>query len=299
MKELYEYANKCYLHFVNNPRDFQFFARMVFKYKSMISEKDVKELFLYKYGNSNEEEIQEESKLNNFVTKIMNVLMDEEEEDEDYESDENEINTNKKTQQNYLIDANMLIDCILEYQTGLQSLFTWGIYNEGRLGYEDKEDLISSSNNNEILIQPFPKLVSFPDNVKIAQVSCGFYHTLARSEFNYVYAWGSSKYGCLGKYTNENLYTPTMIQYDKNGQKFSNIKQIAAGMYLSLALNEKGEVFSWGLGNNGRLGHGNENSVEKPKLIEYFNDNDIKIKQISCGDLHCACISTNKELFTF
>ena len=90
-----------------------------------------------------------------------------------------------------------------------------------------------------------------------------------------------------------------MIQYDKNGQKFSNIKQIAAGMYLSLALNEKGEGFSWGLGNNGRLGHGNENSVEKPKLIEYFNDNDIKIKQISCGDLHCACISTNKELFTF
>ena len=55
VKELYEYANKCYLHFVNNPRDFQFFARMVFKYKSMISEKDVKELFLYKYGNSNEE----------------------------------------------------------------------------------------------------------------------------------------------------------------------------------------------------------------------------------------------------
>ena len=297
VKELYEYANKCYSHFVNNPRDFQFFARMVFKYKSMISEKDVRELFLYKYGNSDEEEdVQDESKLNNFVTKIMNVLMDEEEEDEDYESEENEI---KKTQQNYLIDANMLIDCILEYQTGMQSLFTWGIYNEGRLGYDDKEDLISSSNNNEILIQPFPKLVSFPDNVKIVQVSCGFYHTLARSEFNYVYAWGSSKYGCLGKYTNENLYTPTMIQFDKNGQKFSNIKQIAAGMYLSLALNEKGEVFSWGLGNNGRLGHGNENSVEKPKLIEYFNDNDIKIKQISCGDLHCACISTNKELFTF
>ena len=81
VKEMYDYANKCFTHFVNNPRDFQFFARMVFKFKSMISERDIKELFLYKYfnGNNNDNDdridVQEEIKLNNFISNIMNVLV--------------------------------------------------------------------------------------------------------------------------------------------------------------------------------------------------------------------------------
>ncbi len=40
----------------------------------------------------------------------------------------------------------------------------------------------------------------------------------------------------------------------------TSIKDIKIANSYSLALSENGEVYSWGLGINGHLGHGDENS---------------------------------------
>ena len=281
IKDLYKFAVNCSRYFTDNPEDFKYFARLVFKFKALVGFEDIKELFIYSF-NSNKVS---ESELNTVIRKIMNVLV--------ISGDEGE----KK------IESNVLIDCILEKQTGIHNIFTWGVHSEGRLGYKEIDQTGPEEENTnedeEIQIQKIPKLVYFRKNIKIKAVACGFFHTLALSDDHEVFAWGTSKFGCLGKYLQENQYTPMMIEQDIEGNKFNNIIQIAAGMYMSLALDEKGRVFTWGLGNNGRLGHGDENSVEKPKIINYFVSRDIKVKQISCGDLHCAAISTSKELFTW
>ena len=288
LRDIYDFAFEMYKNFSENPTNFQLFAKLVFQFKPLITKEDLMELFTYL--DDNPEEIEQE-----IINGIMEVL---------------QVNENKKNEeeQELKIESNILIDCIIGVQTGLNNIFTWGIQTEGRLGYEKVDEIKnqnSSNNNNnenseeEIKYQQIPKLVHFPDLTKITQVACGFYHSLALSEEKRVYSWGSSKYGCLGKYLSKNQPTPNLIEKDIEGKNFEKIIQVAAGMYLSMALNEDGTVFSWGLGNNGRLGHGDENSVEKPKRIEYFNNNSIKIKQISCGDLHCACISTSKELYTF
>lgn len=293
IKDLYDFAVKCSKYFQDQPEDFQFFACLIFRFKPYINDQEIKRLFEYS------EVIREDSGLLEKIAKIVNVLNIQDklksmpEKEKEKKKNLPKINFNEK-----LVEANVLIDCMLERQTGLGKLFTWGVHAEGRLGYKVIDETINTK-EDEVQIQRIPKLVYFRDNVRIKSVSCGFLHTLALTENGNVYAWGTSKYGCLGRYLSENQETPILIEYDIDNQKFTKIIQVAAGMYMSLALDSQGRVFSWGLGNHGRLGHGDENSVERPKSIQYFIDNDIKIKQISCGDLHCAGISTVKELFTW
>ena len=203
LRDIYDFAFEMYKNFSENPTDFQLFAKLVFQFKPLITKEDLMELFTYL--DDNPEEIEQE-----ILNGIMEVL---------------QVNENKKNEeeQELKIESNILIDCILGVQTGLNNIFTWGIQTEGRLGYEKVDEIKnqnSSNNNNnenseeEIKYQQIPKLVRFPHLTKIIQVACGFYHSLALSEEKRVYSWGSSKYGCLGKYLSKNQPTPNLIEKD-------------------------------------------------------------------------------------
>ena len=56
-----------------------------------------------------------------------------------------------------------------------------------------------------------------------------------------------------------------------------------------LALSVDGQVYSWGEGDEGKLGHNSKESCDRPKLIEAFKGNHIV--SISCGGAHSAAIS--------
>jgi alpha-tubulin suppressor-like RCC1 family protein len=65
-----------------------------------------------------------------------------------------------------------------------------------------------------------------------------------------------------------------LIQKDKENRPFENIADIACGANHCLALSNLGiSVYSWGNGQGGRLGHGNETGEYLPKEIKYFKEN--------------------------
>lgn len=81
-----------------------------------------------------------------------------------------------------------------------------------------------------------------------------------------VYTWGyggkegyfawmfSQEVGALGHKDKKVHMVPKIVSYFKdNGIK---IKSIGAGMYHSVAVSEKGELFTWGRGLYGTLGNG-------------------------------------------
>ena len=60
--------------------------------------------------------------------------------------------------------------------------------------------------------------------------------------------------------------TPTRILYDKQRKPFDGIKDVACGANHCLALNIEGTtVYSWGSGQGGRLGHGDETGEQMPR----------------------------------
>jgi alpha-tubulin suppressor-like RCC1 family protein len=51
-------------------------------------------------------------------------------------------------------------------------------------------------------------------------------------------------------------------------------------------------LYTFGSGNWGVLGHGDEKSFrhDKPKLVEYFKEKGIQIKDVSMGDYHTIAL---------
>ena len=51
----------------------------------------------------------------------------------------------------------------------------------------------------------------------------------------------------------------------------------------------EGEVYSWGEGDDGKLGHGGKGSCDRPRVVEALRGRDVV--GISCGGAHSAAIT--------
>lgn len=61
-----------------------------------------------------------------------------------------------------------------------------------------------------------------------------------------------------------------------------------------MALSNDGLVFSWGLGDEGQLGHGNYLTISSPLQVDFKGS---KIHSISCGHSHSGAITEEGHLY--
>ena len=67
-----------------------------------------------------------------------------------------------------------------------------------------------------------------------------------------------------------------------------------------MALTSDGEVYSWGFGRNGRLGHGSIQDFDIPTRIEAFQvSEDKKVVEVCCGDSHSLARSKDGHVFSW
>ena len=64
-----------------------------------------------------------------------------------------------------------------------------------------------------------------------------------------------------------------------------------------MALDNQGTVYSWGYGQGGRLGHGDEIGENLPKEITYFRELTAKVTLIEAGEANSAVITNKSELY--
>src|SRR5579863_4681663 len=110
-----------------------------------------------------------------------------------------------------------------------------------------------------------PVHVPMPGGAKIASISTGCLHSLARTTSGEVLAWGNNKYGELGDGGTADSDVPVRVKLPRNFKAVD----IAAGCYHSLAVSADGEIFAWGSNQDGQLGDGQPNLVN-PNPIEIF-----------------------------
>lgn len=79
-----------------------------------------------------------------------------------------------------------------------------------------------------------------------------------------MWSWGDGDYGKLGRGGSDGCKTPKLIEKLQD----LDVIKVRCGSQFSIALTKDGQVYSWGKGDNQRLGHGTEEHVRYPKLLE-------------------------------
>ncbi|KAG9445658.1 hypothetical protein H6P81_011786 [Aristolochia fimbriata] len=157
-----------------------------------------------------------------------------------------------------------------------RKLFTWGDGDKHRLGHGDKETRWK------------PMLVSSLITHDIQQLACGNCITVALTSTGHVFTMGSTVHGQLGNPQSDGK-VPCCVQ-DKLVSE--SIQEIACGAFHVAVLTSRSEVFTWGSGANGRLGHGDVEDRKTPTLVEALRDRHVK--SISCGSNFTASICIHK-----
>ncbi|XVF66478.1 hypothetical protein PTKIN_Ptkin10aG0038600 [Pterospermum kingtungense] len=157
-----------------------------------------------------------------------------------------------------------------------KKLFTWGDGDKYRLGHGSKETYL------------LPTCVSSLIDYNFHQLACGHSVTVALTTSGHAFTMGGTAFGQLGNPSSDGKL-PCLVQ-DRLVGEF--VEEISCGAYHVAVLTSRSEVFTWGKGANGRLGHGDLEDRRTPTLVEALKDRHVK--NISCGSNFTSCICIHK-----
>ncbi|RVW24443.1 PH, RCC1 and FYVE domains-containing protein 1 [Vitis vinifera] len=203
--------------------------------------------------------------------------------------------------------------------TTTRQLFTFGDGTFGVLGHGDKDNVA------------YPREVESLSGLRTIAVACGVWHTAAVVEVivtqssasvssGKLFTWGDGDKNRLGHGDKEPRLKPTCVpalietslyhgkyclwptwnpQSDGKLPCFVEdkllgecVEEIACGAYHVAVLTSRNEVYTWGKGANGRLGHGDIEDRKTPTLVETLKDRHVKY--IACGSNYTAAICLHK-----
>ncbi|KAK7864133.1 hypothetical protein R5R35_007650 [Gryllus longicercus] len=167
--------------------------------------------------------------------------------------------------------------------TSAGELYTWGLGEYGRLGHGDNATQLR------------PRLVKALLGHRVVQVACGSRdaQTLALTDEGLVFSWGDGDFGKLGRGGSEGCNVPRSIERLSN----LGVTQIECGAQFSLALTKHGQVWTWGKGDYYRLGHGTDQHVRKPTLVEGLRGR--RVVHVAVGALHCLAVTDQGQVFAW
>lgn len=147
-----------------------------------------------------------------------------------------------------------------------------------------------------------PTLFEFQD-LKFKHVSCGKNHIAAVTTDGRVVTWGNPDNGKLGhgnidskkEYRPRNYADRAEVDFVKGELESKNIVSVECGFNITVALTSDGEVYSWGSGKEGALGHGDYEEQLLPKKVETLNN----IVKIQCGGEFVVCLDSDGHLYSF
>ncbi|KAL6492952.1 PH, RCC1 and FYVE domains-containing protein 1 [Orobanche gracilis] len=165
---------------------------------------------------------------------------------------------------------------VIVTQLSAGKLFTWGDGDKNRLGHGDKEARLKPT--------CVPALIDY----NFQKVACGHSLTLGLTTSGRIFTMGSTVYGQLGNPKSDGKL-PCLV-----GDRLATdcVEEISCGAYHVAVLTSRNEVYTWGKGANGRLGHGDIEDRKSPTLVESLKDRYVKF--IACGSNYTSAICVHK-----
>ncbi|XP_063677273.1 E3 ubiquitin-protein ligase HERC2-like isoform X2 [Bolinopsis microptera] len=166
--------------------------------------------------------------------------------------------------------------------SGSGALYLWGHNHRGQLGGIEGQKVTKPTFCESIAaLQP-------------TEVAAGEQTIFIISDGK-VYSAGNGTYGRLGIGSNDSVSMPTLLKSIQH-ITITKIAVHSTGKHC-LALSQDGEVFSWGEGDDGKLGHGSRNNQDRPRVIEALRGK--QVIEVSAGGAHSAAITTLGRLYTW
>ena len=181
-------------------------------------------------------------------------------------------------------------------------LYTWGNNILGNLGA-----LGDLGGNSPTMINISALSGSPLKNVKITAVAAGLHTSMALDADGNVWHWGQNIQGHLGNGNTTNSSTPINIStLPSSLLKDVKITAIACGDSHSMAIDENGNVWTWGQNTYGQLGNMTTASSTTPNpnpinisALSGHPFNYVKITAIACGSGHSIAIDENGNVWAW
>jgi len=165
-------------------------------------------------------------------------------------------------------------------------LFTWGENSYGQLGSGDDAN---SSLPTRVILEN--------DATIVKSIATGAEHMLALTGDGAVFAWGCGMNGQLG------LGVQVFDEPQCSPQPVLNLSRdicgIAAGARHCAAITHQGELYTWGAGEDGQLGHGNTDDVHGPIRVQSLgrNGEDVQVMSVQCGSKHSVVLTDLRNVY--
>ena len=184
--------------------------------------------------------------------------------------------------------------------SGRGELYTWGNGELGQLGANQKD---TGLHRWDLSTHSAPTLVKQLAGQRVVKVRTGDDFTIALTETGALFGCGDAHRGTLGleqgrgwSTWNEERHAVGVFAPIASLLPLP-ILDIAAGSHHTLALTAAGEVYSFGVGRRGQLGHANNASQLLPKRIEALER--VRVVRVYAAGDSSAVLSDEGEVWVF
>ncbi|MCM1295859.1 MAG: hypothetical protein NC311_09985, partial [Muribaculaceae bacterium] len=212
-------------------------------------------------------------------------------------------------------------------------IYTWGTMDNGVLGRDVLTGAPANVAGEVKLIVPAVMAEDDPETedvdestevitpareLKAIAVAAGQYHAVAIDEEGNLWTWGHNVYSQLGRATEGNydgnpvrLTIPATSDEGRTAQVYPFV-DVVAGDHFTLALDDHGQVWSWGRNEKGQTGTGTPGAnVTVPKQVMGFSTSSQQLEnlhtpykldgvvKIAAGDRHAVALTAGGAVYTW